>query len=134
MGARYSLLLNPSSRYVRLLLDCHHGDGGVYARGQRDLDGVLVAVDADAHVLLDVRGGNLSEKRKDCVKPSYRLNKLRIAPFTHLVTESDDKLGVLAHVDDILGIILARVDYLCASRHLERVLLLQQPRERAVTG
>ena len=39
---------------VRLLLDLHHGDGGVNLGRQRNVDLVFVPVNSDSHALLNV--------------------------------------------------------------------------------
>lgn len=50
-------------RSTWLLLNGHHGDGGVDLGRQWDLDLVLVAVNAHSHPLLNVRGRNLQGKQ-----------------------------------------------------------------------
>merc|ERR1719215_1806193 len=43
---------------VRLLLDLHHGDGGVNLGRQRNVDLVFVPVNSTSHALLDVSGSH----------------------------------------------------------------------------
>jgi hypothetical protein len=70
--------LQITQKYIqaRERTDLHHGDAGVDAGRQRDLDGVLVALHAHAHALLNVCGCNALAK-------------------------SHDKLGNLLHVDHV---------------------------------
>lgn len=87
-------------RDVRLVLDLHHRDCRVDFRRQRNMDLVLVAVDADSHAFFDIGR-------------------------CHRVGQIDDKLGELLHVDDVFGIICVGVDNLCATSDLQGLFILE---------
>mmetsp|Transcript_5780 Transcript_5780/g.18390 ORF Transcript_5780/g.18390 Transcript_5780/m.18390 type:complete len:251 (+) Transcript_5780:1044-1796(+) len=87
-------------RHIRLLLHRHHGHRGVDTRWQRNLDGILCAVHAHAHALLDVG-------------------------WRHLLTKRDHELGDRLECDHVLGFLGARVDDLGAPCHLQWLLFLQ---------
>ena len=84
-------------RAVGLLFDLHHGDRRVDLGRQRNLDLVLLPLDADAHALLDVGR-------------------------RHLVANVDHVLAVLLERDHVLGVLGVGVDNRGAARHLQRLL------------
>jgi hypothetical protein len=78
---------------VWLLLDCHHGYGRVNLGWQWNLNLIFLSINTNAHSFFNISGSNT-------------------------LTKANNKLGDLLHVNDVFGIIGARVNDLGASSNL----------------
>lgn len=88
-------------RHIGLILDLHHSDSGIDLRGQGNMNLIFVTVHTDSHALLDIGGRN------------------GLGQLHH-------ELGKLLNIDDVLGIVRVSIDDLCATRHLQRLFVLQR--------